>query len=97
MQVVGIEVYEQEWAMENSRIVTGITELWWNSLCDYYSSMGDRRSFRKDRLASPGFAVNKIGRTCREVAINGSIVCNSSEIVVTEIWSFTGPGLQDST
>lgn len=59
--------------------------------------MGDCRSFRKDRLASPGFAVNKIGGTCREVTVNGSIVCNSNEIVVTEFWSFTGPELRGST
>lgn len=65
--------------------------------------MGDCRSFRKDRLASPVFAVNKIRSTCREVTINGSIVCNSNEIVVTEIQRgvrrgsiFSGPGLQDS-
>lgn len=34
MQVVGIEVYEWEWAMENNIvIITGITELYWNYLC----------------------------------------------------------------
>lgn len=38
--------------MENSLgIITGITELWWNSLCDWHSSMHDCRSFRKDRWA----------------------------------------------
>lgn len=34
MQIVGIEVHEQEWAMENNTgIITGVTEVWWNSLC----------------------------------------------------------------
>lgn len=42
--------------------------------------MGDCRSFREDRLASPGFAVNKIGRTCSAVIINGSIAYNKYEI-----------------
>lgn len=42
--------------------------------------MGDCRSFREDRLASPGFAVSKIGRTCRAVIINGSIAYNRYEI-----------------
>lgn len=31
MQVVGIEGYEGE---NSLGIITGITELWWNSLCD---------------------------------------------------------------
>lgn len=64
MQVVGIEVYVQEWAKENNiGIIIGITELWWNSLCGWYSSMGDCKSFRKDKLASPAFAANKIRST----------------------------------
>lgn len=91
--------------MENNiGIITGITELWWNSLCGLCSSIGDGRSFRKDRLASPKFAVNRIGRTGREVLIYGSIVCKSNKIVVTEIRrgvrrgsSFSGSGLEDST
>lgn len=31
-------------------------------------------------MASPGFAVNKIGRTCRAAIINGSIAYNRYEI-----------------
>lgn len=52
MQVVRVEGYEGERAMENDLgIVTGITELWWNSLCGWHSSVDDWRSFRKDRWA----------------------------------------------
>ena len=41
--------------MENDLgIIIGITELWWNSLCGWHSSMDDCRSFRKDRWAKEG-------------------------------------------
>lgn len=38
----------------NFGIITGITELWWNNLCGWHSSMSDCRSLRKDRWSKQG-------------------------------------------
>lgn len=59
---------------------------------------GDGKSFRKDKLASPPFAANKIRSTHSD---NQWQHCLSSQIVVTEIQrrvrrgsSFSGPGFR---